>query len=358
MAMQHPERFDPTGADGTLIESEHQARYGWAAQFVSGKDVLDAGCGSGFGIEILATAGAKAVTGVDVDPETVRAAESAYGGHAAGVIRGDLGKLPFDDASFDVVVCFEAIEHVEQAERALAELRRVLRADGLIVVSSPNPGGYPEGNRHHVHEFRPDELAEALRDLVANVALYRQDAWLGSTIASADISATDAGAPTLGTVPVPDEATYSVAIGSDSELPSPAPLAVIGKAFELRWWSDQVATAASEVAEARQREVTALDRLEKVQAELQRLQQSVAPLQAKAALVDEAEARAAVTRAQLVETSTTLLDANQELAQIPVLRHRLDALEERHSDLSDRYHEVLNSTSWRVTAPLRRRRSG
>jgi SAM-dependent methyltransferase len=359
--MENLERFDPRDADGSLIESEHRARYHFAAQAVAGKAVLDAGCGIGYGIEILAAGGASTVSGVDLDAAAIATAEERYGELAETVVEADLRELPFDAESFDVVVCLEALEHVDGAGEALTELSRVLRPDGILIVSSPNPAGYPEGNPHHVHEYSPQELADVLGSHFANVALYRQDAWLGSTIGPTE-GPDDADGRPLRTAENPAEPTYSVAVGGDEALPTLVPVTAIGLPFELRWWSDQIAAADAEVNEARQRETRALDRLATVQKELEEaraateeLRQSSADVRAKAALADEALAREAAARAQLAETSTALLNANQELSQIPVLNHRLAALEELHGEIADRYNEMLNSTSWRVTAPLRRR---
>jgi 2-polyprenyl-3-methyl-5-hydroxy-6-metoxy-1,4-benzoquinol methylase len=147
------ERFDPGEDAGKLIDSEHRGRYWWAAQAVAGRDVLDAGCGVGYGLEVLATAGAASVTGVDIDEGAVeRARERRVAGE---ILTGDLRKLPFEDESFDVVVCFETIHHVADGERALGELHRVLRPGGLLLISSPSPDVYQRGNEHHVHEYRP-----------------------------------------------------------------------------------------------------------------------------------------------------------------------------------------------------------
>ena len=317
--MDHAERFDPSGAEGTLIDSEHRARYRWGAQIAAGKEVLDAGCGLGYGLEIIAAAGAASVTGVDLDPQAVAEAEKRFGEHAAAIRQGDLRELPLDDDSFDLVICFEAIEHVEGPEKALAELRRVLRPDGVLIISSPNPDAYVGGNEFHVHEFRPAELVEAVGSLFEHVASYRQDAWLGSAISAANANGN--GSPELlfgGAREGDGEGPpYSVAVASDGELPAMEGLLAVGDAFDARWWSEQVDNARAEVLQAVEREQSALRRLQ--------------------------------------DTSNALLEANQELAQIPLLRHRLASLEERHGELSERYAEVLDSTSWRITAPLRRR---
>lgn len=316
--MDNPERFDPNDGAGKLIDSEHRARYRWAARLAAGKDVLDAACGVGYGIEILA-AEAKAVTGVDIDPEAVAEAERRHGASAAAVLRGDLLELPFEAESFDVVICFEAIEHVEDHERALAELRRVLRPDGVLVISTPNPAAYLEGNEYHVREFSPPELATAVGKHFANVALHRQDAWLGSRIAPAEGGAADATPrqeDVISTAEEPAEADFGIVLGSESELPAVAPLAAIGQTFDLRWWSDQLANREREIARHAERE--------------------------------------AQVRRRLYEAEEALAEANKELAEVLLLRHRLEALEKRHGELSETYSEVLGSRSWKITKPLRR----
>ena len=68
----HPERFDPTAGERGLIDCEHHARYWWAARAASGRAVLDAACGEGYGSAILAAAGATQVVGVDLDPAGLR----------------------------------------------------------------------------------------------------------------------------------------------------------------------------------------------------------------------------------------------------------------------------------------------
>src|ERR1700761_2599769 len=133
---ENPERFDPAAEGGRLIESEHRARYRWAARLVDGKAVLDCACGTGYGLEMYKQAGATALTGVDISAEAVAATKERCG--EATVLQGDLRELPLADDSFDVVTCFETIEHVENAAAAIAELRRVLKPDGILVISSPN----------------------------------------------------------------------------------------------------------------------------------------------------------------------------------------------------------------------------
>src|SRR4051812_33768233 len=110
---------------GRLIEAEHLARYRWAAGFVAGKRVLDAGCGTAYGSAILGDAGATEVVAVDIDGAAVEAARASAPGGVT-LETGDIRRLPYADASFDVVVCFEVVEHVDNPETVFDELRRVL----------------------------------------------------------------------------------------------------------------------------------------------------------------------------------------------------------------------------------------
>ena len=146
------ERFVPEAMGGQLIEAEHHARYRHAAQLVAGRSVLDAGCGVGWGSVVLAGAGAARVTGLDIDAAAISDARRRT--DAVGFVRGDLADLPFADASFDVVVCYEAIEHVAQPLVVLDELRRVLTADGVLDGLLAEPRRVPTGKpvpRARVH---------------------------------------------------------------------------------------------------------------------------------------------------------------------------------------------------------------
>ena len=249
----HPERFDPRDQGGTLIDTEHRGRYWWAARAAEGRDVLDAGCGTGYGMSILSAAGATSVTGVDIDPAAVAEAGERFGDPQA-VVQGDLLDLPLPDAAFDVVVCFEAIEHVADGERAIGELRRVLRPDGVLLISSPNPAVYPSGNEHHVHEYRPDELAAAVGELFSNVEAYSQHPWLATRIEPADRTRGDgarrddeAPAQTRTTATIDaDGETYAIVAASDAPLPALGDLVVLGSAFEVSWWSQHAANVETE----------------------------------------------------------------------------------------------------------------
>jgi len=133
--MKPIERFDPDLMGGSLLEAEHLARYRWAGALAEGKRVLDAGCGTGYGSELLASQGAAEVVGVDVDADAIDTASRADSRRATFAV-ADLRDLPADLGEFDVVVCFEVLEHIREPEVALDRLAAVLRPGGILVTCS------------------------------------------------------------------------------------------------------------------------------------------------------------------------------------------------------------------------------
>lgn len=140
---------------------EHAARYVFALPFVESKKVLDIACGTGYGIRLLRSK-AKFVTGVDIDPVAANEAKAECGENASVLLGNGLG-LPFEDATFDVITSFETLEHLRERGSFLAELSRVLTAEGKLILSTPNANysqpvnGVP-ANPFHIHEYEPDEL--------------------------------------------------------------------------------------------------------------------------------------------------------------------------------------------------------
>lgn len=129
-------RFVPNQVN-SVAEVLHRQRYQKASEYVSGKRVLDAGCGVGYGTQILARAGAELAVGVDLGPEALDYARLHYPAVKAEYRQMDLTSLQWDDGTFDVAVAFGVLER-SQAGRILSELRRVVRPGGLVLISTPN----------------------------------------------------------------------------------------------------------------------------------------------------------------------------------------------------------------------------
>jgi SAM-dependent methyltransferase len=228
-----------------LIAAEHLARYWLAADLASGLDVLDAGCGVGYGAEMIARAGASRVVGIDLAPEAIAAASERVGEMADFQV-GDVQDLPFDEGSFDLVVCFEVLEHLEDPEPAITALKDVLREGGLLIASSPNRGVYPPGNPYHLHEFTLEELRDALTARFANVVLMRQHPWLTSLIDDGTLNS-PGEEPVRASVARAGQAvdawTYVVALASDGAIDEPGALSVLAEAGELHALQEAVGAA-------------------------------------------------------------------------------------------------------------------
>ena len=180
------ERFVP-GIAGEIAH-EHWHRYAFARRHARAKRVLDVACGEGYGSALLAAV-AGTVTGIDIDAAAIAHARASYAAlpnlHFA---EGSAASLSLPDASVDVVVSFETIEHLPRADqpRMLAELARVLAADGVLLLSAPNPAEYSTARnyRNPFHQHEPDraELEELLAIAFPAQRWFRQRRYFGSAV--------------------------------------------------------------------------------------------------------------------------------------------------------------------------------
>jgi SAM-dependent methyltransferase len=172
--MSYPERVVPGEAEPG-VDALHFKRYDFAAPFCAGRRVLDAGCGVGYGSARLAQAAAS-VVGVDVSEEAIAHARTHYAAPGVSFAVMDISALTFENGSFDAVCSFETIEHVNDVERALTELARVLRASGILVISTPQVDRTtrsPANPYHHV-EFARADFEALLQRHFDSVELYGQ----------------------------------------------------------------------------------------------------------------------------------------------------------------------------------------
>lgn len=184
------ERMVPEFHRPSLMYAEHVTRYLAASEAVRGKRVLDIASGSGYGSQILAGSAAH-VVGVDVNPRAVAYAADRYGQPNLEFRLGNAESIPLDDASVDVVVTFETIEHVEDYRQFVAEIDRVLAPGGIALISTPNDLEFVEGNHFHLHEFVYDELIELVSPRFPFVRPYFQATWQAVAVASQDALGTE-----------------------------------------------------------------------------------------------------------------------------------------------------------------------
>ena len=185
------ERYVP-GTWSKIAEYEHVPRYALAKDVVKGKTVLDFGCGTGYGAAKLATQAAS-VTGLDIDTAAIRWASATHrNDNLKFVCLADLGaSLPA--ASFDVVTCFEMIEHVDHAtQKALiASFARLLKPDGVMLISTPNPETTKlyGANPYHIREMNEAELHDLVSPHFSAVQILRQHVRAGVTFELGDNNA-------------------------------------------------------------------------------------------------------------------------------------------------------------------------
>ena len=142
----------------------HEVVYQRLSDRCTGRDVLEAGFGEGYGADLLAGV-ARRVIGVDYDESAVAHVQARYPRVEAH--RANLAELPLSDASVDVVVNFQVIEHLWDQPQFVGECRRVLRPGGRLLISTPNritftPGSDTPLNPFHTRELNAAELAELL----------------------------------------------------------------------------------------------------------------------------------------------------------------------------------------------------
>ena len=254
------ERMVPEFHRPSLMYSEHVNRYLAALDVVRDKRVLDIASGSGYGSQLLAGS-ASSVVGVDVSPGAVAYASTEHGGSNLEFRVGDAENIPVDDASIDVVVTFETIEHVADYERFVAEIDRVLAPGGVALISTPNDLEFIEGNHFHLHEFVYDELMELVGRHFSFVRPYFQATWKAVAIGTEEGFGTEGPVPMHVTNLAPLERDqflyfYLVCAREPVDVEIPTQLALGGHYSDRRnQEADLAMIAANDALTARVREV-------------------------------------------------------------------------------------------------------
>ena len=158
------ERTVPGLAEENYWFRRHEVVYQRLADRCAGRDVLEAGCGEGYGADLIADV-ARSVVGLDYDEATVAHVRANY--PRVDMRHGNLAELPLPDGAVDAVVNFQVIEHLWDQPQFVAECLRVLRPSGLLMMSTPNrvtfsPGRDTPINPFHTRELNAAELTELL----------------------------------------------------------------------------------------------------------------------------------------------------------------------------------------------------
>ncbi len=135
---------------------EHWHRYHWLAPLIKDQVVADLACGEGYGSALLAQH-AKEIFAIDIDQTTIDAASRNYPVSHLKFLQADVLETPLEQNSLDVVVSFETLEHLVEQQQLLDEFNRILKPQGVLVLSTPDKNVY--SGEHHHNEFHEKELS-------------------------------------------------------------------------------------------------------------------------------------------------------------------------------------------------------
>ncbi len=138
--------------------------------------VLEVGCGEGYGTNLLAKKVGK-IIGLDVDKKTIDHATKKYGSENCIFSLYDGKIIPYKGSIFDAVVSFQVIEHVRDDANYVSEIFRVLKPEGIFLVTTPNATyriqqGQKPWNRYHIREYYPDELETVLKNMFSDITIW------------------------------------------------------------------------------------------------------------------------------------------------------------------------------------------
>lgn len=143
--------------------------YVFAARLVKGKSVLEIGCGTGHGAWLMAAHGARSIVVLDLDPAKIERALQmcAPFQNCHGFVM-DAQELRLDARNYQVVNCYEVIEHVPDPRNLLLSIRRTMAEDGVLLMTTPNrsvrlfPWQRPR-NPEHMREYSVSRFEHLLR---------------------------------------------------------------------------------------------------------------------------------------------------------------------------------------------------
>jgi GT2 family glycosyltransferase/SAM-dependent methyltransferase len=394
------ERFVPQ-VEGD-IRLEHMHRYLAARRLAHGKRVLDIACGEGYGSDLLAEA-ATTVIGVDIDEASITHARQTYTRANVRFLRGDVVAIPLGDATVDVVVSFETIEHLTDHRRMMLEIKRVMVPDGVLVLSSPDRREYSDvphyKNPYHLRELYQSELNELLREHFRDHVLYGQRVHYASILAPADgrpasmigyRDDADGGVVEGAGLPNP---VYFVAVASDGPMPElPVGLFIPQKPPYMRdiaFLSGELESQQRMVAEATLRETSLRGEMDQrgqrvdelstqlaavellrisMQGEMDQRGQRVNELSTQLAALkllrismqgemDQRGQRVDELSTQLAAVELLRISMQGEMDQrgqrVDELSTQLDELQRQRAEAVRMVQALRESRSWRATAPLR-----
>lgn len=165
-------RIDPEAKSAHYSRQRSLAAYAFTRPYVSGRAVLDAGCGAGHGSAFIAGE-TKKLVGVDLDLPAVTYSAKSYRLPSLHFLCADLLKLPFPSNTFDIVISFQVVEHLRNLENYFQEVKRVLKQDGTFFLATlnrteTNTGLHPD----HTKEYAPEDFCKMVTSFFPAASFY------------------------------------------------------------------------------------------------------------------------------------------------------------------------------------------
>lgn len=156
---------------------DHLHRYSMVLNYIENKTVLDIASGEGYGTHLLSKK-AKFIYGVDIDETTINKAKEKYKKENLKYLIGNTNSIPLENNSVDVVVSFETIEHHDKHNEMITEIKRVLKPNGILIISTPDKYFYSDKrnfkNSFHIKELYKDEFVNLISAFFDKIQILNQ----------------------------------------------------------------------------------------------------------------------------------------------------------------------------------------
>lgn len=326
--------------------------YGFVRRYVEGKSVVDIRWeGAGHGALAEAAESVACLTNSPQEP-----APTAYPARNVSYQAARLPELPYPESEFDAAVAFGVIERLESPEDLVKETKRVLKQDGLLVVSTPDKQAHSNERNHrnpaHRREMYVPEFRELLERHFRHVRLYRQGTVAGGLIfrssdevSGASVESTRVSPPSLSPGAEPPATHFVVAVCSDAELP--------GENVEQPYLLLDRDRRLLEEYGDRSEDV------ELLRDEIRRMQD--AEVQDFREALHFRKSEIAYLRARVDRYETETKNLNFQIQRLEATNERLEAMNERleatNEALKQRLRRIESSAIWKLSAPYRRLRA-
>lgn len=348
---------------------EHVARYAFSAQWIKGRRVLDVGCGVGYGSRWLAENGAESVLAFDPSTAAIEHARRIYHHSQLNFVVASATEFNFDE-QFDVVTCFELIGHVEEQRTVIQCIRRALKEDGILIISTPRA---LETKRidFHTREFLEEEFKELLLGEFPQVKFYFENTHFSTLITDRKLSILSNILAIHDQYPL-DQADYLIAVASPSSIKNivedAQPVIVFGDNEYVALLERNVATLQNAEINLNAERDTLRNEMSNLVEVKSVLQTEMDSLRSQLVHLQKNEASLILERKTLqIENSNVISEKLVLSADLDVVRNKAQKTHENQAALilernvllndneyfKDFVAQIQKSISWQVTAPLR-----